>query len=114
MLPVILPLVTLNVSKDCNVVGDAHFLKPELKHCSTDAFIDSRFVLLPPFDVGLMLQRQQETTREGLMASIKRMEAEVDTCTQSIQALHADLDTAGKQNDEAREDSTAERFAGIK
>lgn len=48
------------------------------------------------------------------MASIKRMESEVDQCTQSIQALHSDLDAAGKQNDEAREDSTAERFAGIK
>lgn len=48
------------------------------------------------------------------MASIKYMEAEIDQCTQSISALHADLDAAGKQNDEAREDLTAERFAAVR
>eukprot|EP00892_Ulva_mutabilis_P001765 jgi/Ulvmu1/1158/UM107_0032.1 len=59
------------------------------------------------------MQKQQETTRAGLMASIKYMEEDIDQCTQSISALHSDLDAAGKQNDEAREDSTAERFAAV-
>lgn len=61
-----------------------------------------------------VLQNQQANTRAGLVASKDVIEKEMESCHENIMALHADLDAAGKQNDEARQDASAARFAAIK
>ena len=61
-----------------------------------------------------LLQRQQAATLAGLVASKDIIEKEMEACHENIMALHADLDAAGKQNDEARQDASAARFAAIK
>lgn len=62
----------------------------------------------------VILQNQQAATRAGLVASKDVIEKEMESCHESIMALHGDLDAAGKQNDEARQDASAARFAAIK
>jgi hypothetical protein len=60
------------------------------------------------------MQNQQAATRAGLVASRDIIEREMEACHENIMALHADLDVAGKQNDEARQDASAARFAAVK
>lgn len=60
------------------------------------------------------VQSQQAATRAALVASKDVIEKEVEACHTSIMALHTDLEAAGKQNDEARQDASAARFSAIK